>query len=165
MTELFTIGRDAEVRYAGQDNMPVVNLSLAYNYGQKDQSTGRRPTQWIDATLWGKRAETLAPYLTRSAKVVATLEEVHTENFQKGDGSTGNKMVGKVIAITLAGSPQNAAPQASPPPAPRPAPRPAAPKASSGFDDMDDDIPFASPCVEHDPIHGHRKAMRARAAR
>ena len=31
---------------------------------------------------------------------------------------------------------------AAPAPAPRPAPAPAQPRASSGFDDMDDDIPF-----------------------
>ncbi|WP_298210963.1 single-stranded DNA-binding protein [Acidovorax sp.] len=42
-------------------------------------------------------------------------------------------------------APRRAAPQARPPaPAPRPAPAPAAqaPRAASGFDDMDDDIPF-----------------------
>jgi single-strand DNA-binding protein len=35
-----------------------------------------------------------------------------------------------------------AARPAAPAPAPRPAPAPAQPRASSGFDDMDDDIPF-----------------------
>jgi single-strand DNA-binding protein len=35
-----------------------------------------------------------------------------------------------------------AARPAAPPPAPRPAPAPTQPRASSGFDDMDDDIPF-----------------------
>lgn len=163
MTELFALGRDVELRHAGQNNTPVCNLSLAYAYGQKDPQTGKRPTQWIDASLWGKRAEALAPYLTKATKVVATIEGLHQENYQSGERS-GVKLVGEIIAITLAGSPQAAAPQA-PPPAPRPAPRPAAPPARTGFDDMDDDIPFASPHVEHDPIHGHRKALRARAAR
>jgi single-strand DNA-binding protein len=162
MTELFTIGRDAAVRQAGQTS--VCNLSLAYNYGKKDPETGKRPTQWVDAALWGQRADALAPYLTKGTKVVATIENLHQESYTSGDRS-GVKLAGEIIAITLAGSPQNAAPQAPPPPAPRPAPRPAAPKASSGFDDMDDDIPFASPCVEHDPINGHRKALRARVAR
>lgn len=141
MTELFTIGRDAEVRFT-PNNMAVCNLSLAYNYGQKDQSTGKKPTQWVDAALWGKRAEAVASYLTKGTKIVATIEDMHIESFTKGDGSSGVKMAGNVIALTLAGSPQAAAPQAAPAPAPRPAPRPAPPPAKTGFDDMDDDIPF-----------------------
>lgn len=164
-THLFSIGRDVELRYAGQNQTAVVNISLAYAYGQKDQNTGKRPTQWVDASLWGKRAEVLSQYLTRGTKVCATLDDLHIENFTHTDGSARSKLVGTVIAIELAGSPQQA-PAAPPPPAPRPAPRPAAaPPARTGFDDMDDDIPFASPYVEHDPIHGHRKALRARAAR
>lgn len=39
-------------------------------------------------------------------------------------------------------APAAAARPAAPAPAPRPAPAPAQPRASSGFDDMDDDIPF-----------------------
>lgn len=143
MTELFTLGRDAEVRYVGANNSPVCNLSLAYPYGQKDQQTGRKPTQWVEAVLWGKRAETMAPYLTRGTKVCATLEELHMEGFTKADQTPGMKLVGNIIAIQLGGSPQQAAPPPAAPPAPRPAPRAApAPRASTGFDDMDDDIPF-----------------------
>jgi len=140
MTHLFSIGRDAELRYAGQNQTAVVNLSLAYAYGQKDQSTGKRPTQWVDAALWGKRAEVMAQYLTRGTKVCATIEDLHLENFTHNDGSARTKLVGNIIAIDLAGSPQ-AAPAQAPAPAPRPAPRPA-PAAKTGFDDMDDDIPF-----------------------
>lgn len=142
-THLFSIGRDAELRYAGQNQTAVVNLSLAYPFGQKDQSTGKRPTQWVDASLWGKRAEVLSSYLTRGTKVVATIDELHIENFTHSDGSARSKLVGNIIAIELAGSPQQAAPaQAPAPAAPRPAPRPAPKPAPTGFDDMDDDIPF-----------------------
>jgi len=58
--------------------------------------------------------------------------------------------------------------QATPPrpAAPRAAPaRPPAAPAPSGFDDMDDDIPFASPHMEHDPMLGNRKTKRAQVAR
>ena len=52
---VFRIGRDAEVRHTAKGDS-VANLSLAYNYGQKG-SDGKRPSQWIDGSLWGKRAD------------------------------------------------------------------------------------------------------------
>jgi len=144
MTELFTIGRDAVLRQAGTNNTSVCNLALAYQYGrQKDPATGKLPTQWVEGTLWGSRAESLAQYLTKGTKVVVTLEHIHmAPGRDKGDGTAYPPQIkGEVIAITLAGSPQQAsAPAAPPPPPPKPAPRP--PSAPTGFDDMDSDIPF-----------------------
>jgi single-strand DNA-binding protein len=40
----------------------VANVSLAFTYGKKGDD-GKRPTQWVDASLWGQRAESLAPYI------------------------------------------------------------------------------------------------------
>ena len=137
---LATIGRDVEVRDTGND--VVANVSLAFSYGKKGGPDNRRPTQWVEGTLWGKRAEALAQYLTKGTKVAVTLSEVHIEEFEKRDGGTGTKMVGRIDNIELAGSPRQNSD--APAPAPRPAPRPApAPRPSTGFDDMDDDlVPF-----------------------
>lgn len=141
MTELFTLGRDAVLRKAGANGTSVCNLALAYPYGrQNDPATGKRPTQWIEGTLWGSRAESLAQYLVKGAKVVVTLEHVHmAPGRDKGDGTSYPAQIkGEVIAISLTGKPQQPiapAPQPAPPP-----PRP--PAAPTGFDDMDDDIPF-----------------------
>lgn len=164
---LARLGRDAEIRFTN-DGEPVASLSLAFEHGRKGQD-GRRPTQWVEATLWGKRAESLAPYLLKGGAVVVTLDDPHVEEFQKRDGSTGTKLVGKGTALELAGKPAQAeeAPPARPAPAPRaaaprpapraPAPAPAArngyadaksgraappPSTGTGFDDMTDDIPF-----------------------
>lgn len=139
---LARIGRDAEIRHtAGGD--AVASLSLAFTYGRKGED-GKRPTQWVEASLWGKRAEALAQYLTKGSLVAVTLEDVAIQTFNKSDGSVGTKLAGRVIDIELAGGGQAAAPSAPPPPPPppKPTPRPAAPPAGSGFDDMDDDIPF-----------------------
>jgi single-strand DNA-binding protein len=150
------LGRDIEIRDVGNPSQPVGNLSLAFNYGKKDPQTGKRPTQWIDGTLWGARADSLAPYLLKGASILVTLDDVHIETFTKGDGAPGHKMVGRVSDIDLAGAPpagqaapqqQAAAPRQAAPArqAPArtavPAQRQAAP-AATGFDDMDDDIPF-----------------------
>lgn len=137
MTELFTIGRDAELRDVR--GTAVCNLSLAYTYGQKDQTTGKKPTQWVDAALWGKRAEALAPYLTKGGLVSVVLEDVHIETFD-GKNGPGHKLAARVVDVELASPKQ---PSAAPAPAPRPAPRQApAPAAGTGFDDMDSDVPF-----------------------
>lgn len=153
MTELFTIGKDAVLRQAGANNTSVIDLALGFNYGrQKDPTTGRLPTQWVEGVLWGSRAESLAPHLLKGTKVMVTLEHVHIEPGRpKPDGTTWPpRMKGEVIAITLGGSPQQAgntpAPAAAPRPAPPPPPRPA--PAPTGFADMDDDIPFIVSLLE-----------------
>jgi single-stranded DNA-binding protein len=77
------------------------------------------------------------------------------ETYTKGDGSTGVSLRGNVIALTLVGdAPQQQdqqqtarqparqpAPQQRQQPQRQPARQPA-PAGGSGFDDMDDDIPF-----------------------
>lgn len=137
---LARLGRDAEIRYT-QGGDAVASLSLAFSYGRKGED-GRRPTQWVDGSLWGKRAEALAPYLTKGSLVVVTLEDVHIETYQ-GKNGEGHKLAGRVIDLELAGggerqeapAPQRAAPQRT-----QPAPRQAAP--AMAFDDMADDVPF-----------------------
>ena len=131
------IGRDAELRKTPQGEA-VINLSLAFSYGRKGQD-GKTPAQWVDGALWGKRAESLAQYLIKGQAVMVTLQDVHNETFKGRDGAEGVKMVGRVADIEFAGPP----PQQQAAPAPRPQPRPApSPSTGSGFDDMDDDIPF-----------------------
>lgn len=131
---LARIGRDVEVRFtAGGD--AVASLSLAFTYGRKGED-GKRPTQWVDAALWGKRAEALAPYLLKGGLVAVTLEEVHIETYQSANGQ-GHKLAGKVLDIELAGGDK---PAASPRPAAAPARAPA--RQASGFDEDSDPIPF-----------------------
>lgn len=138
MFGLARLGRDAEIRTTGQGES-VATLALAFSYGRKG-SDGNRPTQWVDAALWGKRAEALAPYLTKGGLVSVVLEDVRIETFD-GKNGPGHKLAGRVIDVELAGGGERtAAPAPRQAPAPRPAPAPA---AGSGFDDMgDDEIQF-----------------------
>lgn len=149
---LFRLGRDAELRALG-DGTPVLNIALAFNYGRKGED-GKRPTQWIEAALFGERATILAPFLLKGAQHVFHLHDIHIETYERTDGYEGFKLVGRVDDIELTDkrqepaaqpAPRAAAPAATRPaprPAAAPAPRPTAPPAGSGFDDMDDDIPF-----------------------
>lgn len=134
---LARLGRDAEVRYT-PDGTPVANLSLAFSYGKKG-TDGKRPTQWVDGSLWNKRAEALAQYLTKGTLLAVTLEDVAIETFTKSDGTPSSKLVARVTNVELAGSPTQAQ---KPAPAPAPAPKPKT-APSSSFDDLDDsEIPF-----------------------
>lgn len=137
---LARIGKDAEIRYT-PDGTAVANLSLAFSYGRKGED-GKRPTTWVDASLWGKQAEALAQYLLKGQQVAVTLEEVRIDTYKTRDGTPGSKIVARVSSIDFAGSQQQG--QASAPaPAPRAPQKPAAkPASGTGFDDMDSDIPF-----------------------
>ena len=146
LTGLFTLGRDAEQRSTNSGDQ-VTTLSLGYNYGRKGDD-GKRPTQWVRATVWGNLGVALAPHLTKGKQVNATLEDVHIRTWDKDGGGTGHALEGKVLQIEMARGQrqESAAPPPAPAPQRRPAPAPA-PRAggSSGFDDMDDDVPFADP--------------------
>lgn len=104
LTDIGRIGRDAELRYTtGQNPTPVVALTLACDYGRKVE--GKKPTQWVEAVIFGKQAEALAPYLLKGQMMHFTIDDVHIEEFKRGDGTPGNKLTGKVIVIKFAGSP------------------------------------------------------------
>lgn len=145
LTDVGRIGRDAELRYTpGGD--AVINLALACDYGRKGQD-GKRPTQWVDATLWGKQAEAMAPYLLKGQQVYFTMDDAHIETYAKTGGGEGFKLTGKIILIKFVGSPPQAANQ---PVQPRPqqprqqaADRQAQSQQAAPPDSFDDDIPFA----------------------
>ena len=138
LTGLFTLGRDAETRTT-QGGTTVVQLAVAYNYGRKGDD-GKKPSQWVRASMFGKQAEALAPHLTKGKQVSLVIQDLHIATFQKQDGSTGTSLEGVADFDDFArGVKQDGQ---APAPAPRPAPVPPAANKSSGFDDMDDDIPF-----------------------
>lgn len=142
LTGLARLGADCEVRYL-QDGTPVGDLSLAWNYGKKG-SDGKRPTQWVRASIWGDRAEKLAPHLTKGSAISVVLDDVHIEEYERRDGGTGTALKGRVSQLEFAGGGRReggeerpARQEAEPASKPQPA------KSGGGaFDEMDDDIPF-----------------------
>ena len=137
---VFRIGRDAEVRFT-KDGDAVASLSLVFNHGKKE-ADGNKPSQWVDASLWGKRAEAMAPYLLKGSMIYAVIGDPHIETYQ-GKNGEGHKLVGKVIEIEFAGSRNDGAAQNS---TTTSAPQRQQPSlrggVASGFDDMGNDIPF-----------------------
>jgi len=148
LTDVGRLGRDAELRFTPNGD-PVCNLALACDYGRKGQD-GKRPTQWVDATLWGKQAEAMAPYLLKGQQLHFTIDDAHVETFTKSDRSQGVKLTGRVIVIKFVGSPpqQDQGGQQQQrkqqPRQQRPAQQPAPDQqGANGPDSFDDDIPFA----------------------
>lgn len=133
------ITRDAEVRYLPTGE-PVANVSLVYSYGSKKDERGYLPSQFIECGLWGKRAEAIAPYLTKGQTIVAYVTDVHIETFTKSDGTPGHKLAGRIDEIEFAGGRQEGEQSASR--QQEQGMRQQQPtQAGSGFDD-DMDIPF-----------------------
>ena len=58
------IGKDAEVRSTTNGDK-VTSWTVAV----EDRTGKEKGTIWFDCTLWGKRGESLAPYLTKGGKV------------------------------------------------------------------------------------------------
>ncbi len=154
MIGLARLGRDAELRDTKAGT--VAGLSLAFTYGRKDDE-GQRPTQWVDASLWGDRADALAPYLVKGQLLYVCLDDAHIETYE-GKNGPGAKIVARVATVEFAGPPpedkgsregqRSQSSSRRPEPerqssrqAPRQAPA-RSQKPSTGFDDMDDDIPF-----------------------
>jgi single-strand DNA-binding protein len=90
------LGRDAEVRYTGS-GQAVAELSLAVDYGREGED-GKRPTQWVNAILWGKQAESMTPYLVKGKVVFVSLRDVHIETYE-GKNGTGHKLVASIESI------------------------------------------------------------------
>ena len=62
--------RDSELRQTA-GGLPVLSFGMAVNDRRKDPTTGEWSDypNFIDATIFGTRAEGVAPYLTKGAKV------------------------------------------------------------------------------------------------
>jgi single-strand DNA-binding protein len=138
LIELCNLGRDAELGATPSGKM-VANLALAYSVGYGD----KQRTQWVDASLWGDRAEKLAPHLTKGKKVMIYADDVIVETYKKNDGSTGSTLKCRIVDIKFAGSPgdEKPAPQQSAATNQAPARQGNVP-IDDAIDDFLDDIPF-----------------------
>ena len=148
-------GRDPEVRYLPSGGA-VANVSIATTSRRKDRSSGEfvEETQWHRVTFFERLAEVVGEYVKKGTPIYIEGRLTYRKYTDK-DGIEKNATDIIASEMQLLGGRQGmggpadeeggGAPRRSAAPAPRPAasaPRQAPAKASSGFDDMDDDIPF-----------------------
>ena len=126
--ELIRLGKDAELKHAGQTE--ILSLYAAYDVGFGD----KKKAQWIGLTMFGKRAAQVAHMMTKGTLIMATMDEVQVEEY---NGKSYLKA--KLVEFKFAGGKRLDGQDSEPAPrqqraAPQPAP----------VDDFDDgsDIPF-----------------------
>jgi single-strand DNA-binding protein len=115
------LGKDAEQRFLPNGDA-VTSFSVADSQG-KD-----KPTIWWNCSLFGKRAEALAQYLTKGQAVTVS-GNVTQREFTDKDGNKRTAMDVRVNDIALQGGKREEAP------------RQAAPQRNADFEDGRD-IPF-----------------------
>jgi single-strand DNA-binding protein len=136
--------------------MAVCNFPVASSEKWKDKSTGEKKerTEWLRCNAFDRLAEICDEYLKKGSLVYVE-GKLQTREYTDKDGIKRYATECRINEMKmLGGRPENAeqntrAPEQRRDPAPRAEqgqrPRPAAqaePRQSTGFDDMDDDIPF-----------------------
>ena len=152
-------GRDPEIRYL-PSGQAVANVTLATSSRRKDKNSGEmiEDTQWHRITFYDRLAEIAGEYVKKGRPIYVE-GRLKYGKFTNKDGVEQNTCDIIATEMQLLGSREGmggpsaedgggaaysrpSAPASRPaPPAARP-PAPAPAKSSSGFDDMDDDIPF-----------------------
>lgn len=148
------LGRDPEVRYAPSGSA-ICNFSVATTEKWKDKQTGEKKeaTEWHKVTAFDGLAEICGQYLTKGMTVYISGKSI-TRKYVDKDGVERYSTEIRANEMKMLGGPREEggqrsssegrpAPQRAAAPAPSRAPaRAAAPATGTGFDDMDDDIPF-----------------------
>ena len=123
------LGKAAELRYTNSQ-LAVVSFSVAVNERRK-QADGsyQDEVNWLDCTMFGKRAEALQPYLAKGTKLSLT-GHLHKSTYER-DGKQYSRVEIIVDEVELMNARREAqAPEAMPP---------QAVEAASVYDS---DIPF-----------------------
>ncbi len=135
------LGRDPEMRYMPSGDA-VANIAIATSSKYKNKAGELvEETEWHRVSFFGRLAEVVGEYL-KKGKSVYIEGRLKTRKYTDKDGV--EKYATDIIAseMQMLGGREGGEAQAPAPRAPAAAPRPAPAKAASGFDDMDDDIPF-----------------------
>ncbi len=151
-------GRDPEVRYL-PSGQAVANVTLATSSRRKDKASGEmiEDTQWHRITFYDRLAEIAGEYVKKGRPIYVE-GRIKYGKYTNKDGieqntcdiiATEMQLLGSREGMGGPGGDDGSGPsRGAGAPSSRPAPRQQAPAAakpaaaSSGFDDMDDDIPF-----------------------
>lgn len=150
------LGKDPEIRYLPSGDA-VANFSIATTDKWKDKTSGemKEATEWHRISMFGRTAEVAGEYLKKGSQVYIE-GKLQTRKWTDKEGQERYTTEVKADTMQMLGSRGGAAGasmddgEGGSPRAARPAARSGgaaaggsnAAKPASGFDDMDDDIPF-----------------------
>ncbi|HCL86836.1 MAG TPA: single-stranded DNA-binding protein [Comamonadaceae bacterium] len=166
------LGRDPEMRtFPSGDQVANVRIATTDRWRDKNTGENKEATEWHSVVFNGRLAEIVGQYLKKGSQVYVE-GSLRTRKWTDQSGQERYTTEIRADTMQMLGSRQGmggqgggyddgfggggdtgggyeaprraAPPQRAPAPAARPAPAPMAPppRAASGFDDMDDDIPF-----------------------
>ena len=138
------LGRDPEMRTFPSGDQ-VANVTIATTDRWRDKNTGenKEATEWHRVVFHGRLAEIVGQYLKKGSQVYVE-GSLRTRKWTDQSGQERYATEIRADSMQMLGGrgdgegSQRPAQRAAP--APRPAASPTA--AGSGFDDMDDDVPF-----------------------
>lgn len=133
-TFIATVARDGELKISG-GGKPYMNVSV-WEYTGDKLPDGKKETQFIGLTIFGKQAEGLHQYMTKGRQFVFHTEGLKVETFERRDGSSGASLKGRVVAVDFVNS--NDGQQQSQQQQTQTRQR----NQVNSVDDLDDDIPF-----------------------
>ncbi len=134
------VGRDAETRYLPSGDA-VTDVSIAYVCGIKKQSEQYPPSQWMKVTIWGKRGETLAPFLKKNTVHGFYLSDIVVEQFD-GKGHLRARCDDVTLGPRSQGTGQGEERYTHRPPQNAPQPGDRRNNHQRHDDPQDDDVPF-----------------------
>jgi single-strand DNA-binding protein len=125
------LGNQAEQRFT-QGGDSVVNFNVAVKAGFGDKAI----TTWVRCNLWGKRGESVLPYLNKG-QLVGITGELANREYQDKDGQKRTSLEVRVNELTLLGAkPESNRHDDNYEQAP------AKDNPKPSFDDLGSDIPF-----------------------
>ncbi len=150
------LGKDPEMRSFPNGDQ-IANITIATTDRWKDKTSGemKEATEWHRVNFNGRLAEIVGQYLKKGSQIYVE-GSLRTRKWTDKDGvdkytteirADQMQMLGSREGRGGAGAGSDEAPARAPAAkassaAPRQAPAASPAKAASGFDDMDDDIPF-----------------------
>ena len=117
------LGQSADQKFVGDQSLVAFSVAVKSGFGEKAVTT------WVNCQMWGKRGESVLPYL-KKGQLVGVSGEATLRTYEKKDGSNGVSLDVRVNDVTLLGKADS---------------RPAAVSADNGNSVVgfsDDDIPF-----------------------
>ena len=140
------LGRDPELRHTPSD-MALCSVSIATSSRRKDKTSGEtiEDTQWHRVVFYDRLAEIAGEYL-KKGKPVYIEGRLKYGKYTDKDGIERNTTDIVATELQMLGGRDDGERQAPPqgrqaPQRDQPRSKPAA-KSNTGFDDMEDDIPF-----------------------
>jgi single-strand DNA-binding protein len=129
---LIRVGKDSVLKYTPSGDA-VLNFSGAYSYGKLNN----KQTQWIEYSLFGKRAESLQQYIVAGKQLLVYASDLHASTYDKKDGSTGVSIKARVDDIEFVGKRDESEQGKRTEPSQQ-----TLETVSGGVDEFRDDIPF-----------------------